>query len=233
MPTTEVTVGHALMAQSLMHLIELEEHHTRPGWTVLASDVKGMPWGDPDSSTSHGTWASHDVCGTVQKITVARPECRSCPPEPDSRTHRAKARQPHDLYNVRYLDLQKFGHGDANRIRAHLRAGAKAVEVLRGPHREVVAAEQQPKWALRSHLIYPPDWDLPPSFGTGSEGTAVKSRSGRWRSRGRPWAAPCCTSRARPSFPPDRGALGRDVVTRPPATRCGTPDSGRHWLGDR
>jgi len=40
----------------------------------LASDIAGMPWAVPGLTTSHGTWATHDACGTVQKISLARPE---------------------------------------------------------------------------------------------------------------------------------------------------------------
>lgn len=168
-PARQLTTVHALMAESSDYLVDLGEQYARPGWTVLASDVRGMPWGDRNSAISHGTWASHDRCRTVQKITLARAECRTCPPEPDSRTHRAKADQPHYLYLVRYLDLLKFGHGDANRIRAHLRVGAEVVKVLRGTHANVVGAEQQMKWALHDRLIDPRYWDLPSTFGAGSE----------------------------------------------------------------
>jgi hypothetical protein len=57
------------------------------------------------------------------------------------RTHRAKAGQPQYLYLVRYRNFWKFGHGDANRVRAHLRCGAEPICVLTAPFQEVVAAE--------------------------------------------------------------------------------------------
>ncbi|MCW2915701.1 MAG: hypothetical protein JWN52_3769, partial [Actinomycetia bacterium] len=42
-----------------------------PGWTVLATDISGLPWEaatllrEPGRPQSHGTWARHDACGTV------------------------------------------------------------------------------------------------------------------------------------------------------------------------
>ena len=39
-----------------------------PGWDVLAADVHGLPWaGCKTASTSHGTWARHQACGTIAK----------------------------------------------------------------------------------------------------------------------------------------------------------------------
>ena len=164
-----VTPKHALMAQSVLYLMNHEDSHARPGWTVLATDVWGMPWGYRDPARSHGTWAAHDACGTVQTITKARPECRACPPEADSRTHRAKTGQPQYLYLVHYEGLLKFGHGDANRVRAHLRSGCELVTVLRGPFEDVVMAELAIKRAYRERLVDPQSWTMPVTFGAGSE----------------------------------------------------------------
>ena len=100
-PAGDVTAEQLLMAHSVLWLAQREDELTRPGWTVLASDYAGMPWESPDPSRSHGTWATHEACGTVQKIGMARPECRTCPPTADSRTHRAKKDQPQLLYLVR------------------------------------------------------------------------------------------------------------------------------------
>jgi hypothetical protein len=167
-PADRLTGEHLLMANSMFYLSDHEEALARPGWTILASDFSGMPW-LPDPRSSHGTWAAHDVCGTVQKLTAARAECRVCPPEPDSRTHRAKRDQPQLLYLVRYHNLLKFGHGDTNRVRAHLRAGCKAIQVLRAPHEQVVAAELQIRRRFRARIVDPHRWPMPTSFGVGSE----------------------------------------------------------------
>lgn len=168
-PAGDVTAEQLLMAHSVLWLAQREDELTRPGWTVLASDYAGMPWESPDPSRSHGTWATHEACGTVQKIGMARPECRTCPPAADSRTHRAKKDQPQLLYLVRYLDLLKFGHGDGNRVHAHLNAGCEAIEVLRAPHQQVVAAELRIRRTMRDHIIDPDAWNLPRTFGVGSE----------------------------------------------------------------
>ncbi|GAA2170107.1 hypothetical protein [Pedococcus bigeumensis] len=164
-----ITGSDALAAESTVFLANAEESYARPGWTVLATDVSGMPWGYRDPSRSHGTWASHDDCGTVQKLSLARTECRVCPPEPVSRTHRAKAGQPQYLYLVRIGGLLKFGHGDANRVKAHLRRGCEPISVLRAPFQQVVAAEAAMKRAYRDSLIDPTTWDLPTTFGAGTE----------------------------------------------------------------
>lgn len=140
-----------------------------PGWTVLGNDVYGLPWFTAEEPTSHGTWARHDACGKVGKLTEGRTECRTCPPAPGSRTHRARAQTPQLLYLVRYLDLLKFGHGDARRVRAHLRSGCKPVLVLKANHQDVVQAELALKRTLHQHLINPVEWNLPVSFGRGSE----------------------------------------------------------------
>lgn len=168
-PVKDTTVTQILQMNSLLTLAEHERTISRPGWTVLASDMAGMPWGAPDASRSHGTWATHDACGTVQKMTLARPECRTCPTEPGSRTHRAKSAQPQLLYLVRYLDLIKFGHGDGNRVKAHQRSGCQVIQVLRAPHEQVVAAELRIRRRYKAKAIDPSEWDLPASFGVGSE----------------------------------------------------------------
>lgn len=43
------------------------------------------------------------------------------------------------------------------------------MQVLRAPHASVVCAELEMKRALRAELIDPREWDLPLSFGAGSE----------------------------------------------------------------
>ena len=95
--------------------------------------------GRAGTERSHGTWARHEICGKVQKLTPGRGrnECRNCPPDPSSRTHRARAGDRHLLYLVRLGRMQKFGHGDEARVRAHLRAGAEVVQVIEATHAEV------------------------------------------------------------------------------------------------
>lgn len=145
-----------------------------PGWTVLATDIWGLPWDAPTllhgpiRTDTHGTWARHDACGTVQKITQTRPECRQCPPEADSRTYRAKTGRPHHLYLVRYRRVCKFGHGTTARVREHLRAGADPVHVLRAPHPHVIDAETAIKHAY-AHSILGTRRRQPLSFGAGTE----------------------------------------------------------------
>jgi hypothetical protein len=135
----QVRWQHVWEVQNYLVVQQRLEALARPEWTLLATDIQGLPFWVGDRS--HGTWAQHDACGRIQKITAAHPECRTCPLRPESRTHRARADEPQLLYLVRYRNLLKFGHGDANRVRAHLRAGCTPVRVLRARHREVVAAE--------------------------------------------------------------------------------------------
>jgi hypothetical protein len=145
-----------------------------PGWTVLATDIGGLPWEapvllhTPARQQSHGTWAQHDACGNVQTIAQARPECRRCPPEADSRSYRAKTDQPHHLYLVRYRRVCKFGHGTTARVREHLRAGANPICVLRAPHQHVIAAETAIKHAYAQSILRTRRRQ-PHSFGAGTE----------------------------------------------------------------
>lgn len=122
----------------------------------------------PARPESHGTWARHDACGNVQKITQARPECRRCPPEADSRTYRAKTDRPHHLYLVRYRRVCKFGHGTTARVREHIRAGADPICVLRAPHQQVIAAETAIKRAYAQSILRTRRRQ-PHSFGAGTE----------------------------------------------------------------
>lgn len=161
-------------AEYVLDLLQTEEvqRRARTGWTLLASDLYGLPWyDDPEPRASHGTWARHDACGKVQKLNSGRgrTECAHCPPDAASRTHRARATDPHLLYLVRHGSLQKYGHGDEARVRTHLRGGAEVVQVLEASHAEVVAAELTLKRTHARRLRLPRGHQLPISFGAGTE----------------------------------------------------------------
>lgn len=141
----------------------------RPGWQVVATDICGLPWAITGSAVSHGGWARHRPCGTVQKITTARAECVVCAPPEGSRSFRARATQPHLLYLVQQNGLRKFGHGDTNRLRAHIHGGANVIQVLRGRFDRVVAAEALIKGRVKGRVASESYTDLPRTWGTGSE----------------------------------------------------------------
>ena len=145
----------------------------RAGWTVQAMDLYGMPWiGNREKTRSHGTWGTHDECGTLQllKPQERRLECVSCPPPPGSRSARARRDEPYLLYLVRHGRLAKFGVGDDRRIRAHVRGGAEVVQVLQARFSDVCRAELDLKRYHRDarHLVAPSP-DAPVTFGTGTE----------------------------------------------------------------
>lgn len=168
-PITDRDRAEYAVALLVEEEIELRE---RTGWTLLATDLYGLPWWfDLEPKGSYGTWARHDVCGKVQKLNPGRgrTECRHCPPDPQSRTHRARAGDRHLLYLVRLGRLQKFGHGDEARVRAHVRAGAEVVQVLEATHAEVVAAELLLKRRHNRRLRAGRHSRLPSSFGAGTE----------------------------------------------------------------
>lgn len=168
-PISDIDIADFVCAQALTDLMN---SRARPGWTLLAVDVYGMPWRtDVPRSHSHGTWARHDECGTVQKLTPGRgrTECGVCRPRLGSRSHQARSNDPHLLYLVRYKRVQKFGHGDERRVRAHLRAGAEVVQVLLATHADVVRAELMLR---RRHAALSRPRRirrLPATFGAGTE----------------------------------------------------------------
>lgn len=88
---TPKTVTEVLSQLAVLAELERMEQH---GWTLLANDVHGPPFWAGERRLSHGTWARHDLCGTVQKMDEGRTECRSCPARPESRTHRARTGTP-------------------------------------------------------------------------------------------------------------------------------------------
>jgi hypothetical protein len=156
------------------YLLEFLDSRSRPGWTVLATDVWGMPW-LAGRSISHGTWGAHDACGAVQKLKAGRVECRVCPPEPDSRSNRARRDDPHLLYLVRYRGLKKFGRGYEGRVKEHLGAGAVVVQVIRARHEDVAKAESRLRVRHRAKFRSRRRGMLE-SFGTGTEVVPASTR---------------------------------------------------------
>jgi hypothetical protein len=145
----------------------------RDGWTLHAMDLYGMPWGSGrQESRSHGTWGTHDECGTLQKLKPRerRLECVTCPPPPGSRSARARRDDHYLLYLVEHGRLLKFGVGDDRRVRAHVRGGASVVKVLRARFFDVCQAELDLKRFHRDagHLVIPLS-GAPVTFGTGTE----------------------------------------------------------------
>lgn len=160
----------AAQVASMLALAGHIQRYVRPGWTVLATDVYGLPWsGERTRPISHGTWGRHDQCGTISKLRVGSLDCPACGPEPGSRTHRARAGDPYLLYLVRNKRVQKFGVGDERRVRTHLRGGAEVVQVLRGRFAEVVLAEQTIKRRHRDNTVRPSARGMIDSFGEGTE----------------------------------------------------------------
>lgn len=165
-----ITVRSLAEFAAALNLEDDLEAYRRPGWTVLAGDVHGLPWpGKRWQQHSHGTWGRHDICGHVQKLTKRRVECALCPPEPDSRTHRARKDDPYLLYLVAHGRTQKFGRGYAERVMAHIRAGARVIQVLTARHQDVVAAENTLKRQYRTRIVLPDTTSMLTTFGIGTE----------------------------------------------------------------
>ncbi|WP_157740224.1 hypothetical protein [Micromonospora auratinigra] len=149
------------------------DRYARDGWSVVAGDVHGLPWfGRRLQPTSHGTWAIHDTCGTLQKATTAQAVCRSCQPEPGSRSFLLLQDTPYLLYLVRHRGLQKFGVGGERRVRTHLGAGATVLQVLEARHADVITAEAILKRQKQMEAVPLRFWRtrrMPASFGVGTE----------------------------------------------------------------
>lgn len=155
-------------------LVNVLAQYEQPGWTVLAGDVLGLPWtDDPYVLKSHGTWGRHDACGQIQVMSRGRDECVVCPPEPGSRTHRARAEDTYLFYLVRYQGVVKFGRGYHSRVREHLRLGATPVQVLTARHADVHAAELALKRRYVRDVLRGIS-GVPTSFGTGNEVLPVR-----------------------------------------------------------
>jgi hypothetical protein len=166
-----VTARVIVEATSCLTVATQLTRYERPGWTVIATDVWGLPWnGVRSRSVSHGTWGRHEECGTVAKLRSGSLDCPACGPQPGSRTHGARHDEPYFLYQVRTRKgLTKFGVGTADRVRAHQRGGATVVQVLRAPFAEVVLAERTLKTAHAADLLNKRTRRMPASFGQGTE----------------------------------------------------------------
>lgn len=161
---SELRLDAELIAASVDELLM---PFAQDGWVIQAWDFRGPPWWEAETRPSHGVWARHR-CGRIAKATRNHDECLSCPPDPESRSHRARAAEPHYLYAVRAGRRVKFGRGSHTRIRTHQRSGAKVLQVLLAPFAEVAAAER----AIKDHFAgqsVGPLADLPASFGAGTE----------------------------------------------------------------
>jgi hypothetical protein len=144
--------------------------YERPGWTVIATDVWGLPWnGIRSRPVSHGTWGRHDACGSVAKLRRGSVDCPACGPQPGSRSHRARREDPYLLYLVAVKGMQKFGVGTQDRVRTHQRSGATVVQVLRATFAEVVLAERKLKTDHYGDLLNRRKRRMPSSFGQGTE----------------------------------------------------------------
>jgi hypothetical protein len=165
-----ITARAIIEATSVLTVATRLASFERSGWTVLATDIWGLPWhGIRSRPESHGTWGRHDACGAVTKLRTGSVDCPSCGPQPGSRTHRARRDDPYLLYLVTIKGLTKFGVGNPDRVRTHLRGGASVVQVLRAPFAEVVLAEQKLKTAHAAAIFGRRTRKMPQSFGLGTE----------------------------------------------------------------
>lgn len=153
------------------------DRYRRSGWTEIVTDVHGLPWlGERLGDSSHGTSGVHRRCGTRQRLRIGAIDCPECGPEAGSRTHAAKADDPYLLYLVRFGREQKFGVGDDRRVREHLRAGARLLQVLTSRHADVVKAERMIKQIHRPVSMHSRKANRPRSFGKGTEVIPAKIR---------------------------------------------------------
>ena len=107
----------------------------QPGWTVLATDVHGLPWtGFRWLTRSHGTWGRNDETGEVQQLKHSRGEANL-------------------LYLVRYGKVLKFGRGNAHRVGAHVAQGAVPVLVLSASSQEISVARDRLKRRHRGEMV--------------------------------------------------------------------------------
>ncbi len=175
-PPSESTDRAAVQASAAIVLATAVRRAERPGWDVVAADVKGLPWtGSEPGGTSHGTWARHQACGTIAKMHPGSVDCPACGPVPGSRTHLARRDDPYLLYLVVHRRWQKFGIGDHRRVRAHQRGGAEVVQVLRAAFAQVVLAETALKNQYRGQIAGRAKRGMISPFGHGTEVTRRKT----------------------------------------------------------
>jgi hypothetical protein len=162
----------AVEASAALVLATAIRRAERPGWDVVATDVHGLPWtGSKTAATSHGTWATHQACGTIAKLRPGSIDCPACGPAKGSRTHLARRDDPYLLYLVVHQGWQKFGIGDYRRVRSHQRGGAEVIQVLRAPFAHVVLAEAALKRLHRDQIAGRTRRGMISSFGQGTEVT--------------------------------------------------------------
>lgn len=160
----------AVQASATLVLAAAVRRAERPGWDVLATDVHGLPWtGSRTAAASHGTWAMHQVCGTIARLRPGSIDCPACGPAKESRAHLARRDDPYLLYLVVHQGWQKFGIGDYRRVRTHQRAGAEVIQVLRSPFAHVVLAETALKRLHRDQIAGRTRRGMITSFGQGTE----------------------------------------------------------------
>jgi hypothetical protein len=171
-PDEAITLRAAAEASAYLALADELRQLERPGWSLLAADVCGLPWaGTRTRHYSHGTWARHDACGTIAKLGTGTVDCPACGPEQGSRTHLSRADEPYLMYLVCTKRWQKFGVGDQRRVREHMRGSASVVQVLRAPFAEVVLAEKTLKQRHRDATPQRVRRGMIASFGQGTEVT--------------------------------------------------------------
>lgn len=162
----------AIAKSAFRTLTDQPELFRRPGWTVLATDICGLPWfGVRTQPHSHGTWARHGACGAVAKLHPGTVDCPACGPELGSRTFLGRSDQPYLLYLVRNRRWQKFGVGDRRRVIEHLRGGAAVIQVLQAPFVQVIAAERALKLQHHDAAVRRVKRGMISSFGQGTEVT--------------------------------------------------------------
>ena len=169
-PDDQVRARAIVELSSALTLASAIRDAQRPGWSVLATDIHGLPWtGQRLQIQSHGTWLRHDECGAVTKLGSGAVDCPACGPAPGSRTHLARRDEPYLLYLVVHGRWQKFGVGDRGRVRSHLRGGAHVTQVLRASFQQAVLAERALKQRYRQEIIGRRKRGMMDSFGQGTE----------------------------------------------------------------
>ena len=159
-------------ASAALVLATVVRRAERPGWDVVATDVHGLPWtGSRTAATSHGTWATHQACGSLAKLRPGSIDCPVCGPAKGSRPHLARRDDPYLLYLVAHRGWQRFGVGNYRRVRSHQRDGAEVIQVLRAPFAHVVLAETALKRMHRDQIAGRTRRGMISSFGQGTEVT--------------------------------------------------------------